>query len=216
MGRLWRGMGGDRPPHRQHGFMHFTRHETRITAFGVLKPFSLFFGGSRFRLRVMTPLLGTKNPSAPVGAAPAGDRRAGRATDSKVFHETRDTGLLGAPRKPARIPRFSRNTRHETRITAFMLFLPRFPGISRYFPVKKLLPTKCPRALRQLGNRLDDQSVVKSRLAPGTALRPADEARPESIWDLFDREATQFSRDASPLECREAFATGCNEEVSWR
>ena len=111
---------------------------------------------------------------------------------------------------------FSRNTRHETRITAFMLFFPRFPGISRYFPVKKLLPTKCPRALRQLGHRLQDQSVVKSRLAPGTALRPADEARPESIWDLFDREATQFSRDASPLECREAFATDCNEEVSWR
>ena len=59
MERLWRGMGGDRPPHRQHGFMHFTNHETQ------------------------------------------------------------DTGLLGAPRKPARIPRFSRNTRHETRITAF-------------------------------------------------------------------------------------------------
>ncbi len=40
------------------------------------------------------------------------------------FHETRDprpeTRLLsGARRKPARIPRFSRNTRHETRITAF-------------------------------------------------------------------------------------------------
>ena len=44
MGRLWRGMGGDRPPHRQHGFMHFTNHETRITAFLVLKLFSLFFG----------------------------------------------------------------------------------------------------------------------------------------------------------------------------
>ena len=41
------------------------------------------------------------------------------------FHETRDprheTRLLpGARRKPARIPRFSRNTRHETRITAFL------------------------------------------------------------------------------------------------
>ena len=43
------------------------------------------------------------------------------------FYETRDprpeTRLLpGARRKPARIPRFSRNTNHESRITAFMLF----------------------------------------------------------------------------------------------
>ena len=58
------------------------------------------------------------------------------------FHETRDTGLLGAPRGvpsgPARIPRFSRITRHETRITAFYASLPTishdfpaFPSISR-------------------------------------------------------------------------------------
>ena len=38
MGRLWRGMGGDCPPHRQHGFMHFTKHETRITAFMLFFP----------------------------------------------------------------------------------------------------------------------------------------------------------------------------------
>ena len=70
----------------------------------------------------MTPLLGTKTSSVPVGDVPGGDKRAARATPFKVFHETRDTGLPGAPRKPARIPRFSRITRHETRITAFMLF----------------------------------------------------------------------------------------------
>ena len=68
----------------------------------------------------MTPLQGTRTSSAPVGDVPGGDKRAARATPFKVFHETRDTGLPGAPRKPARIPRFSRNTRHETRNTAFI------------------------------------------------------------------------------------------------
>ena len=50
-------------------------------------------------------------------------------------------------------------------------------------------------------------SVVKSRVAPRTARRPADKARPGSILDIFDRGATQFSRDASPLECSGTFAT---------
>ena len=106
------------------------------------------------RLKVMTPLLGTKNPSAPVGDKSGGDRRAARSLLSCAwwrgigrlwrgmggmgrpeplsahrprrqqrlsgFHETRDprpeTRLLpGAPRKPARVPRFFTN--HETRIT---------------------------------------------------------------------------------------------------
>ena len=60
------------------------------------------------------------------------------------------------------------------------------------------------------------QPVVKPRVAPRAAriapllaLRPADKARPWSILDIFDRGATQFSRDASPLECSGAFATGC-------
>ena len=102
----------------------------------------------------MTPLLGTKNPSAPVGDKSGGERRAARSLLSCAlwrgmgrlwrgmggmgrpeplsahrprrqqrlsgFHETRDprpeTRLLpGAPRKPARVPRFFTN--HETRIT---------------------------------------------------------------------------------------------------
>ena len=113
-------------------------------------------------LKVMTPLLGTKTSSAPVGDASAGDGRAARSLLScelwlgmgrlwrgmggmgrpeplsahrprqqqgpSGFHETRDTSLLGAPRGvpsgPARIPRFSRNTRHETRITAFLVLKP--------------------------------------------------------------------------------------------
>ena len=98
----------------------------------------------------MTPLLGTKNPSAPVGDAPAGDGRAARSLLSCAlwrgmgrlwrgmgrpeplsahrrrrqqglsgFHETRDTGLPGAPRGvpsgPARMSEVF--TKHETRDT---------------------------------------------------------------------------------------------------
>ena len=111
----------------------------------------------------------------------------------------------------------TRPFRHETPNTDFLkLGSPRITALAPcpQFPGKKLLPIKFPRALRQLGHRLQDQSVVESRLAPGKVLRPADKARPGSIWDLFDREATHFSQVASPLECREAFATGCKEEVS--
>ena len=114
----------------------------------------------------MTPLLGTKNPSASVGDKSGGERRAARSLLSCAwwrgmgrlwrgmggmgrpeplsahrprrqqrhsgFHETRnarpETRLLPrARRKPARIPRFSRNTKHETRNTAFFrntAFLP--------------------------------------------------------------------------------------------
>ena len=80
MGRLWRGMGGDRPPRRQHGRLGF--HRPRDTKHG----FSLF----------LRRLQGEQPQARPTG--------------------------------------FSRNTKHETRITAFMLFFPRFPTISRHFP----------------------------------------------------------------------------------
>ena len=38
-----------------------------------------------------------------------------------------------------------------------------------------------------------------ARIAPRSTLRPADKERPWSILDIFDRGATQFRRDASPL-----------------
>ena len=53
------------------------------------------------------------------------------------------------------------------------------------------------------------QSVVKPRVEPRAVRRPADKARRGSILNIFDRGATLFSRDASPLECSGAFATGC-------
>ena len=55
--------------------------------------------------------------------------------------------------------------------------------------------------------------MVKSRVAPREARRPADKARRGSILDIFDRGATQFSRDASPLECSGTFAAGCQARV---
>ena len=117
----------------------------------------------------MTPLLGTKTPSALVGAKSGGDRRAARSllssalwsgkggygaawaasvsrtgnTPCKVFtnHEARITQhgfslslrRLQGEQPQAQPTGFSRITRHETRITAFMLPYSPFPTISRYF-----------------------------------------------------------------------------------
>ena len=60
-------------------------------------------------------------------------------------HESRNMFFNCPPATPRRATPspangFSRNTRHETRITAFMLFFPRFPGISRYSSVPPLPP----------------------------------------------------------------------------
>ena len=87
----------------------------------------------------MTPLLGTNISSTPVGDVPAGDNKAARAKAAKVFtrHETRP--LPGARRKPARIPRFSRNTNHESRLFFESRILPppgpSHPPPSHSFPV---------------------------------------------------------------------------------
>ncbi len=80
----------------------------------------------------MTPLLGTKNPSAPAGDKSGGERRAARAAAFQVFtnHETRDTnhgfcrgaawGGYGAawvaavPRSATRPVGFSPATNHAT------------------------------------------------------------------------------------------------------
>ena len=103
----------------------------------------------------MTPLLGAKSPSAPVGDAPAGDGRAARSLLSCAWWrgigrlwrgmggrrpQRRQHGLLGftshetrtmlfpcppaTPRRATSSPThgFSRNTRPESRNTAFMLF----------------------------------------------------------------------------------------------
>ena len=101
MGRLWSGMGGRRPPRRQHGLWGF--HQPRDTQHG----FSLF----------LRRLQGEQPQARPTG--------------------------------------FSRITNHETRITAFTLFFPRFPthDFPRHFPRFPGPPTplgKGPRAVRSL------------------------------------------------------------------
>ena len=69
----------------KHGFFQARNTAFRATVLSnrcllVLKPFKSFFRpGGRFRLKVMMPLLGTKTPSAPVGAKSGGDRRAARS-----------------------------------------------------------------------------------------------------------------------------------------
>ena len=111
----------------------FTNHEsrdtnhglfqTRIPAFSwlvwcsmVLKPFSLVFSaGMCSGLRVMTPLLGTKTPSAPVGDASAGDDKAAQVTAFQVFTrpETRDKAI--AWREAQAGANSEVFTKHETR-----------------------------------------------------------------------------------------------------
>ena len=108
-------------------------------------------------LRVMTPLWGTKNPSAPVGDRSAGDGRAARSLLSCALW--RAMGGYGAA-WAATVPRAG-NTAFF-RNTAFMLFtnhnfpthdFPPFPTISHDFPAFPGPPTppppiKCPRAVR--------------------------------------------------------------------
>ncbi len=88
----------------------------------------------------MTPLWGTKNPSAPVGDKSGGERRAGRAAAFQVFTkpEIRDPkhGLYAFHESQLPYPRFPTISHH----------FPRFPGISR--PPPPPPPIKCPRAVR--------------------------------------------------------------------
>ena len=120
----------------------FTNHETRNTKHGffrpetrpfswlvwcslVLKPFSLVFSaGMCSGLRVMTPLLGTKTSSTPMGEAPAGDDKAAQVTFFQVFTrpEARDTALVG--REAQAGANSGVFTKHETRDTKHGFFRP--------------------------------------------------------------------------------------------
>ena len=140
------------------GFSRITRYESRDTNHGffqtrntdfpwlvwyllVLKPFSLVFSaGMCSGLRVMTPLLGTKTSSAPVGGAPAGDNKTAQATAFQVFTrpETRDTAL--AWREAQTGANFEVFTKHETRDTNHGFFRPEtrpFPWLVWYLLVLK-------------------------------------------------------------------------------
>ena len=102
------------------------------------------------RLKVMTPLLGMKTPSAPVGDKSVEDRRAARSLLSRALWRAmgrlwRGMGGMGRPeqlfvRPPHQQQGLSgfhetRDTRHESRLLCFPTHhFPLFPTISRHFP----------------------------------------------------------------------------------
>ena len=146
MGRLWRGMGGHRPPHRQHGLSC----SPAVGYFFWSEP-SLHFS-PRGEVKCV------RGPSG-LGASRAEEKGARRLARAGVLEQYVEHGKQAQRSPGARIvcfdrrvvrnagqahqPWFSRNTKHETRITAFMLFtnhsfpthdFPPFPTISRHFP----------------------------------------------------------------------------------
>ena len=202
---LWRGMGGVRPPHRQHGLLGF--HQPRDTQHG----FPLPSGDSNESNRKPDQRVFTKHETrntnhgfyAFLAAFPrvverhgAAMARHGRppspapATSLYDFHESRDkkhaTFFPCPPATPRRatagLPNgFSRNTRHETRITAFFPpdneslprdngFLPPEYGFFRIFTV--LLPHNSSQFVGIRRNSPDtDRAAVRAQSAPAT--RPA-------------------------------------------
>ena len=127
-------------------------HETRDTNHGFFFPCSRLFGIVQQKNIVLSQCpraarsllscalwrgMGGYDAAWAAWGAPSHCSRTIRTSNMtiRVFtkHETRL--LPDARQVPARIPRFSRDTNHETRITAFKLFFPRFPTISRHFPL---------------------------------------------------------------------------------
>ena len=120
----------EQPQAAANGFSQITKPETRNTAFPVARLVpagtealqSCFFGRNLLWVESDDAVAGNRKTHP----RPSGTRRLEMTKPPKPLlfrylrdprHETRP--LPGARRKPARIPRLSRITRHETRITAF-------------------------------------------------------------------------------------------------
>ncbi len=186
IGRLGRGMGGRRPPHRRHGrlgfhqprdtqrgfslslrrlqgeqpqarptgFSRITKHETRITNHGLYAFVAAFL---RVVARHRAAMVRHGRPPSPAPATrPVGFSPAAR--HATCFSPA--LRRLQGEQPQARPTGFSRITRHETRITAFMPFFPRFPTISRHFPLFFGTPpsprNRCPRAVSRRFRRPRD------------------------------------------------------------
>ena len=114
MARLWSGMGGRRPPHRQHGLLGF--HHPRGTKHDFPRP----CGDSKES---------SPNPDQRVSRITKHEtRNTNHGLYSSTSHESRNTVFpvpAATPRRATPSPtngfHESRNTRHETRITAFIL-----------------------------------------------------------------------------------------------
>ena len=155
--------GDSRKSNPKPGQQFFTNHESRITAFTL--PYPRFPTISRhFPAFPGPPPPGKGSASRSVaaflrvvarhGAAMARHgRRPHRQQALLGFHQPRDTQhgfflflrRLQEEQPQARPTGFSRITNHETRITTFMLFFPRFPGISRYYSPPPLEPVSARR-----------------------------------------------------------------------
>ncbi len=150
MGRLWRGMGGmGRPeplsahrPHQQHDHSGFhgsreTSQETRNAAFDSR---SGRHGSARVASR----------KTAARSLLPCALWRGMGRLWCGMGGMGRPEPLSAAPSSPVTGPfGFSRNTKHETRITAFMLPNPPFPAISHHFPGKNLSLSQYPRPVHR-------------------------------------------------------------------
>ena len=126
----------------------FTNHETRITNHGLYAFAAAFL---RIVVRHGAAMARHGRPSSPAPAT----RPIGFSPETN--HATcfpPALRRLQGEQPQARPTGFSRITNHETRITAFMLFFPRFPTISRHFPRFPGPPPtplgKGPRAVRSL------------------------------------------------------------------
>ncbi len=183
-------------------FSRITKHESRNTAFMLFTNHEsrhFWLPGRCFPARCGAA-------SGGYGAAwAAAVPRAGN-TACWVFTSNESRNMFfpcppATPRRATPSPAYGFFTSHESRDAkhGFYAFLPtishnfpRFPGISRPLPPH---PIKGPRAVR----RSRWQPEVKPRVASREVRCPADKERRGSILDIFDRGATQFRRDASPL-----------------
>ncbi len=132
MGRLWRGMGGGRPPHRQHGLSGF--HETRNTALVAVR-FSVGVRGvapQETAIQTTAPTGKSRFPGSPlftivhhcsaknIAPEPVSPLRPHRQHGLFGFHETRDTAFVVA-RHGAAMERHGRrpSPAPATRVYAF-------------------------------------------------------------------------------------------------
>ena len=154
-----RRLQGEQPQARLTGFSRITRHESQLLRFPT-QDFPRFPGISRPptpRERVRAPF--SRCFPARCGAASGGYGAAWvaaapprRQQGLLGFHQPRDTQhgfslflrRLQGEQPQARPTGFSRVTNHESRVTAFMLFFPLLPGISRYSSDTPLPRSRCP------------------------------------------------------------------------
>ncbi len=213
MARLWRGMGGRRPPHRQHGLLGF--HQPRDTQHGFPlpsgdskesnpKPEQRVF--TKHERRLFSPCM--RKGHTVRNHRP--DRRARRPVTAFLRVVARHGAAMarhGRPPSPApatRPVRFSRNTNHETRtlLPRDNVVLP--PGYDFFESLRFFCPT--------IPRNSSDAARAAVRVPSGVLARPcrewmgielAQKIRAGERMSLLARMA-RFLRQSVPL-CAELF-----------